>query len=79
MAEFKWHLMDEEMPEYGVKDYLVMGPKGSLRVARGFHQGHLGPLGAYFHGSSIWSYIIEADEVYAWAEIPPLEVDDGRG
>ena len=76
MAEFKWHLMDEEMPPFGKCDYLVMGPKGSLRVARGFRRGHLGPLDACFHGSNSWSGIIEADEVYAWAEIPPMEVDD---
>ena len=74
MAEFKWHLMADEVPEYGMKDYLVMGPKGGLKIARGYHEGFNGPLGAHFHRNKNGFGIIADEEAYAWAEIPPLEV-----
>ena len=74
MTEFKWHLMAEEAPEYGMREYLVMGPKGGLKLAYGYVEGHGGPLGTYFK-TSVGGYdFIDARKVYAWAEIPTLEV-----
>ena len=73
MAEFTWHLMAEELPEYGKRNYLVIGPKGGLKIARGFREGVGGPFGAHFHTYHNGYGFIDADEVYAWVEIPPLE------
>lgn len=76
MSEFKWHLMAEEVPEFGMREYLVMGPKGGLKLAHGYVMGHDGPLGAYFK-TSVGGYdFIDARKVHAWAEIPPLGSDD---
>ena len=36
MAEFKWHLMSEEVPEEGECDYIVMSHKGGLKLAKGY-------------------------------------------
>jgi len=77
MTEFKWHLMAEEAPEYGMGEYLVMGPKGGLKLAHGYVMGHYGPLGSYFKTSVSGYDCIKAEKVHAWAEIPPLEVQRG--
>jgi len=70
MSEFRWHKMSDEVPEDGMRDYLVMGPKGGLKIARGYREGHGGPFGAYFKLSKGGYDFIDANEVYAWAEIP---------
>jgi hypothetical protein len=77
MAEFKWHLFPMEMPEEGERDYIVMGPKGGLRLAKGFKKA---PFASYVTHEFYCTKggngrkVIWDDEVYAWAEIPPLEV-----
>jgi membrane protease subunit (stomatin/prohibitin family) len=76
MTEFKWHLMAEEAPEYGMREYLVMGPKGGLKLAHGYVMGHYGPLGSYFKTSVSGYDCIKAEKVHAWAEIPPFGSDD---
>ena len=77
MAEFKWHLMEVDTPEEGERDYIVMGHKGGLQLAKGYR------VPTWCVGT--WFYCtkgdkgrkrIEAEDVYAWAEIPPLEVSD---
>lgn len=74
MVEFKWHLMAEEVPKEGECDYLVMGHKGGLQLAKGYKVPTL-YLGTYFYCTKgdNGRKRIEADDVYAWAEIPPLE------
>lgn len=76
MSEFKWHLMADEKPEEGECDFIVMGHKGGLKLAKGFREtpGFLSESEFYCtkggHGlMTIWS-----EDVYAWAEIPILEV-----
>ena len=73
MAEFKWHLMADEAPDEGECDYLVMGHKGGLQLAKGYKVPTWCP--------DTWFYctkggkgrkIIEAKDVHAWAKIPPL-------
>lgn len=76
MSEFKWHLMADEKPEEGECDFIVMGHKGGLKLAKGFREtpGFLSESEFYCtkggHGlMTIWS-----EDVYAWAEIPMQEV-----
>lgn len=71
MSEFKWHMMAEEMPEKGKKDYLVMGLKGGLYLAPRFE-------GYGERGDDVWFRDTRGnfhypDKVLAWAEVPKLE------
>ena len=69
MSEFRWHKMSDEVPEGGMRDYLVMGPKGGLRIAHGYRGGD-GTSGGYFHEYKTGHGFIDPKDVYAWAEIP---------
>ena len=76
MSEFRWHIMADEMPEKGKKDYLVMGLKGGLYLAPRF-EGH----GA--SGDDVWFRDTRGnhhypDKVLAWAEVPKLEDRDAQ-
>lgn len=76
MSEFKWHMMAEEMPEKGKKDYLVMGLKGGLYLAPRFE-------GYGERGDDVWfrdtrGNLHYPDKVLAWAEVPKLEDRDAQ-
>ena len=73
MSEFRWHIMADEMPEKGKKDYLVMGLKGGLYLAPRFE-------GYGASGDGVWFRDTRGnhhypDKVLAWAEVPKLEED----
>jgi len=76
MSEFKWHMMAEEMPEKGKKDYLVIGLKGGLYLAPRFE-------GYGERGDDVWfrdtrGNLHYPDKVLAWAEVPKLEDRDAQ-
>jgi len=76
VSEFKWHMMAEEMPEKGKKDYLVMGPNGGLYLAPRFE-------GYGERGDDVWFRDTRGnfhypDKVLAWAEVPKLEDGDAQ-
>jgi hypothetical protein len=76
MSEFKWHMMAEEMPEKGKKDYIVMGLKGGLYLAPRFE-------GYGESGDDVWfrdtrGNLHYPDKVLAWAEVPKLEDTDAQ-
>jgi len=76
VSEFKWHMMAEEMPEKGKKDYLVMGPNGGLYLAPRFE-------GYGEDGNDVWfrdtrGNLHYPDKVLAWAEVPKLEDRDAQ-
>lgn len=73
MAEFTWHLMADEVPKEGECDYLVMGHKGGLQLAKGYST-YRHCLGSYFYCTkgNAGRKRIESEYVYAWAEIPPI-------
>lgn len=76
MSEFKWHMMAEEMPEKGKKDYLVIGLKGGLYLAPRFE-------GYGERGDGVWfrdtrGNLHYPDKVLAWAEVPKLEDGDAQ-
>ena len=76
MSEFKWHMMAEEMPEKGKKDYLVIGLKGGLYLAPRFE-------GYGERGDDVWFRDTRGnfhypDKVLAWAEVPKLEDRDAQ-
>lgn len=75
MSDFTWHLMDEEAPEYGTNDYVVMGTRGALYVASKYSKYSQDGKGAYFYIPNRRDSFMDGKSVLAWAEIPPLEVD----
>ena len=77
MTGFKWHLMADEVPEEGECNYLVMGHKGGLQLAKGYAAPKW-RLGTYFYCTKGDSgrKRIDSEEVYAWAGIPSLEVEE---
>jgi len=72
MAEFTWHKMTEEEPPESVKDYVVMGHNGGLIIANVYGYSRFAGCKEFIRCGSENTYI-PLDEVYAWAEIPPLE------
>lgn len=72
MSDFTWHLMDEKQPEQRENDYLVMGLRGGLYLSNGYDE-----KGAFFYlPNHRQKHFMDSKSVLAWAEIPPLEVDE---
>lgn len=71
MSELKWHLMDDKQPEHEKNDYLVLGVRGGLYLANTYVNERWGNYFRESHG-----HHIDVDKVLAWAEIPPMEVDE---
>ena len=74
MSGFRWHLMADEKPGKGKSHYIVMGPNGGLYLATRFE-------GYGNDGDEVWFRDTRGNhhypsEVLAWAEIPPLEVNE---
>lgn len=71
MIEFVWHDMGEEQPtkEYG--DFIVLGSRDGIYLAKRYTDA---PLGRYFVETR--GRQINADKVKAWAEIPAYEVGE---
>lgn len=71
MSDFKWHLMDDEWPEKGKRDYIITGVKGGMR--------HASRFGGYGNTEDkVWFTDTHGghhhpSQVVAWAEIPPFE------
>lgn len=78
MAEFRWHLMADKVPEDGDGNYIVMSHRGRLQLAKGYRV-PTWRLGTYFYCTKGGKgrKVIESADVLAWAEIPPLEVSNG--
>ena len=72
MAEFQWHKMADEAPRRGVRDFVVIDRWGGTAIAHAYVETDY----PYFRLSKSGNMLIERDFVYAWAEIPPLEVED---
>lgn len=67
MSEFVWHDMMDEHPKIGKNDYLVLGVRGGLYLAKRFAEGYDGKH--YFRdtrGNNLYQ-----EQVLAWAEVPP--------
>lgn len=67
MSNFTWHDMADERPEIGNNDYIVLGIKGGLYLAKRFEG---------ISDSDVWfrdtrGNHLEPDKVLAWAEVPP--------
>lgn len=71
MADFKWHLMAEEMPDIGKGNYVVLGLRDGMYFATRFEG----------YGNVVWFRDTRGnhhppEKVKAWAKIPPLEADE---
>lgn len=69
MSEFKWHLMSEERPADGNGNYILLGNKGAMYYANRYHDVGL------FHVPNNRDNMKSDNEIKAWAEIPPMEVE----
>lgn len=73
MSEFKWHDMRAEQPERGSGNYIIVGRRGGIYLARRFEG----------YGDTVWFRDTRGnhhypEEVQAWAEVPKYkaEVDE---
>jgi len=74
MSGFTWHLMADGWPEKGKNDYIIMGIKGGLYLAPRF-EGYGDTEDTVWFRDTRGNHHYPA-QVLAWAEIPPLEVDE---
>lgn len=70
MSEFKWHKPEDELPEFGEGDYLLMGKRGALYVACEFQPYSFDSEQAYFYVQNNRYQFLDVKKVKAWAEIP---------
>lgn len=68
MSEFRWHMMADERPGRDRGNYVVLGVRGGVYLAREYIDESWGRYFREGHG-----HHIDADKVLAWAEVPPLE------
>lgn len=66
MSDFVWHEMESEWPAEGRGNYLVLGPKGGVYLAKKFTG----------YDSTYWFKDMNGNhhythEVVAWAVVPP--------
>jgi hypothetical protein len=74
MTEFKWHLMDEEVPPTGYGHYIIMGRRGGMYYADNFETAPY--MSCYhFHVPNSRDNYKYDYEVKAWAEIPMIGVE----
>lgn len=72
MSEFKWHLMSKQQPTDKRATYLIMGKRGAMYLASGFHVWeHSGRKSFYIPNNR--SGYMDFDKVRAWAVIPEFE------
>lgn len=70
MNEFVWHDMEDEHPKIGKNDYLVLGVKGGLYLAKRFEESY---NGQHYYFRDTRGNNLYQEQVLAWAEVPPYE------
>ena len=73
MAEFRWHTMADECPEFGDGDYVVLGLKGALYYANRYEPWGPNSLRMFFYLPNNRNPYMDSEKVRAWAKIPPFE------
>jgi len=68
MVGFTWHDMTDDRPARGVGNFLVLGVKGGLYLARRFEG----------YGNEVWFRDTRGNHLYpeqvkAWAQVPPYD------
>lgn len=67
-----WHKMADEQPKDENGKYLLLGKRGAMYLANGFHVWeHSGSKSFYIPNRR--SAYLDFDKVKAWAEVPPYE------
>jgi hypothetical protein len=72
MSEFKWHLMADEQPTDEDATYLVMGKRGAMYLASGFHVWWHDGRRSFYIPNNRHGYM-DFDKVRAWAVIPEFK------
>lgn len=73
-----WHGMADEQPTDERGKYILLGKRGAMYLANGFHTwDHSGRKSFYIPNNR--SGYIDFDKVEAWAEVPPCEEADQDG
>ena len=69
-----WHRMADEEPNDEKGRYLLLGKRGGMYLANGFHVWeHSGRRSFYIPNNR--SGYVDFDKVEAWAVVPEMEVD----
>ena len=71
MADFKWHLMDEETPEVGKGNYVILGFRDGMYFATRFKES--GDESWFVDSRGNHHY---TNKVKAWVKIPSLDADE---
>lgn len=69
MAEFKWHKMADERPTNEMGKYLLIGKRGGMYLANGFHVWEYSQRKSFYIPNNRSGYM-DFDKIKAWAEIP---------
>lgn len=72
MAEFKWHAMVDERPINENARYLLVGKRGGMYLANGFHVWEHSGRKSFYIPNNRGGYM-DFDKIMAWAEVPPYE------
>ena len=67
-----WHRMADEEPSDEKGKYLLLGKRGGMYLASGFHDWEHS-WGRSFYIPNNRSGYVDFDKVKAWAEVPPYE------
>ena len=68
-----WHRMADTQPTKESANYLLLGKRGALYVARGFHVWPNGSKNFYIPNNR--GGYVDFETIKAWAEIPEYEMD----
>ena len=69
---FKWHKMADEQPTDEGGKYLLLGKRGAMYLANGFHAWLNTERNSFYIPNNRSGYL-GFDKVEAWAEVPPYE------
>lgn len=72
MAEFRWHRMEDEQPADETGKYLLLGKRGAMYLANGFHVWGYSKSKSFYIPNNRSGYV-DFGKVKAWAEVPPYE------
>lgn len=73
-----WHMMADEQPTDEKGKYLLLGKRGAMYMANGFHTWEYSQRKSFYIPNNRSSYV-DFDKVVAWALIPEFkEVSNDR-
>lgn len=69
-----WHRMAYEQPTDEKGKYLLLGKRGAMYLANGFHTWEHSQRKSFYIPNNRSGYV-DFDKIYAWAVVPEMEED----